>query len=124
MNVLFADDNPETRELFSLCFSLQGHVAHTADNGIEALKVVERNQEALDILILDHHMPQMTGLEVVAQLRERVELSCIPIILFTGTNKEEVESQANALGVRRVVYKPILPFELIATAQEVVEKAK
>lgn len=123
MHILFVDDTFETRDLFRLCFTLEGHTVETAHNGLEALRVIEQSASTLDVIIMDFHMPQMNGLEVVEQLQQREIMVQVPVILFTGDAPGKFESQAQELGVARVVYKPILPGELIAVAQQVVDEA-
>src|SRR6476469_4028802 len=103
MNILFVDDNFETTNLFRLCFTLQGHTAETAHDGLEALRIIAQKKNALDVIILDYHMPDMTGLEVVRQLRQMDDDSQVPVILFTGDTMGEFEKNARDLGVKRVV---------------------
>ena len=122
MHILFVDDTFETRDLFRLCFTLEGHTVETAHNGLEALRIIEQSAVAVDVIIMDYHMPGMSGLEVVQHLRQIENLSPTPIILFTGDAKGKFEHQAQELGVARVIYKPILPAELIAVAREVLEE--
>lgn len=123
MHVLFVDDTFETRDLFRLCFTLEGHTVETAHNGHEALRMIQQSAGHLDVIIMDQHMPQMTGLEVVQYLRQLTVPVCIPIILFTGDMPGMLETQAQTLGVARVLYKPILPADLIAQAREVAGEA-
>jgi CheY-like chemotaxis protein len=124
MHILFVDDTFETRDLFRLCFTLEGHTVTTAHNGLEAIQIIaqsttDQGSSTLDVIIMDFHMPQMTGLEVVQQLRQREGMACPPIILFTGDTKLDIENQAQELGVARITYKPMLPSQLIALALEV-----
>lgn len=122
MHLLFVDDTFETRDLFRLCFTLEGHTVDTAHNGPEALRIIQQSATQLDVIIMDQHMPQMTGMQVVEQLRQIENLPPIPIILFTGEMPGHLENEAETLGVAKVVYKPIMPGELIALAQEVANK--
>lgn len=122
MHLLFVDDTFETRDLFRLCFTLEGHTVDTAHNGPEALRIIQQNAPQIDVIIMDQHMPQMTGLEVVQNMRRIEELNPIPVILFTGEMPGHIEKEAESLGVAKVVYKPIMPGELISLAQEVANK--
>lgn len=64
-----------------------------------------------DCLILDHHMPQMTGLELVARLRaDGVRLR---IMLITGSSTPAIRARAAELGVAKVVEKPPAEGELM-----------
>ena len=56
-------------------------------------------------LILDHHMPKVTGLELLALLRE--EGLRLPVLLVTGSPSPEILARANTLGVERVLEKPV-----------------
>ena len=56
-----------------------------------------------DCLILDHHMPQMTGLELAARLREAGDK--VSILLITGSLSPLIVARAAQLGVERVVEK-------------------
>ena len=123
MNILFVDDNVETGTLFQLIFRLEGHQMEVAFNGCEALDILDNKAHAFDVIILDYHMPRMDGLDVVRQLKGRKTPIQIPIILFTGDAQTTLESQAQKLGVARVIRKPILPSELLAIAQDVVNAA-
>lgn len=62
-------------------------------------------------LILDHHMPQMTGLELVARLR--AEGKPTRIMLITGSSSPAIRARAAELGVAKVVEKPPAEDELL-----------
>lgn len=69
-------------------------------------------------------MPIMDGFEVAEQLRQREDLASIPVILFTGDARGTHEAKAQSSGIARVVYKPMIPFELMGIAQEIVNQSK
>ena len=63
-----------------------------------------QGQEGPVCLILDHHMPSMTGLDLAQKLREgHVDL---PILLITGSPSPAIVARAAQLGVERVLEKP------------------
>jgi CheY-like chemotaxis protein len=102
---------------------MEGHKAETAQDGAEALQMIELRANSLDAIIIDYNMPGMNGLEVVKKLRQREEkenLPRIPIILFTGDVEGKHEWRAQELGVARVLYKPLIPKELITITHDVV----
>jgi two-component system, LuxR family, response regulator FixJ len=63
-------------------------------------------------LILDHHMPKMTGLELVAQLRTAG--ACTPVLIVTGLPSPSTLARAAQLGVERVVSKPLRVDDLLS----------
>jgi FixJ family two-component response regulator len=65
-----------------------------------------------DCIILDHHMPQMTGLELVAQLRAAG--ADARIMLITGSSTPAIRARAAELGVVQVLEKPPAEDELLA----------
>ena len=62
-------------------------------------------------LILDHHMPAMTGLELAAHLREQGHR--FPILLITGSPSPAILARAAELGIERVLEKPPSEEELL-----------
>jgi CheY-like chemotaxis protein len=118
MHILFVDDTSETRDLFQLCFTAEGHAAQTAHSGQDALRVIEESAGQLDVIIMDYHMWGMTGLEVVRHLREMKDVPPIPVILYTSDENSSVDTEAEELGVVHVVRKPALPTQLIELARQ------
>lgn len=95
--VLLVDDDPSLADLMAnqlddLCeeFSIQ---VETDPNS--ALESVERAE--IDCIVSDHHMPQMTGLELLRYVREMDP--DLPFILFTARGSEEIASEAVSEGV-------------------------
>ena len=121
MHVLFVDDTLDVIEPLCLGFTHAGHQVETASDAFEALRVIARNADTLDVIILDYHMPTMSGTEAVQQLQQVKKFASIPVILFTGDKSSMIEDRARELGIARVVYKPMAPAELIALAQQVVK---
>jgi FixJ family two-component response regulator len=65
----------------------------------------------LDCLVVDQHMPGMTGLEVLAQMRAAG--ASLPVVLITGSVSPDLERRAAELGAR-VMVKPLVEDDLLA----------
>ncbi len=99
--VAIIDDDHAVRHSLRLFLEVLGHKVEAFASTVEFLSA-ELGRMAC--VILDHHMPQMTGLELAARLRE--EGNPIPILLITGAPSPAVLTQAAELGVDRVLEKP------------------
>jgi two-component system response regulator FixJ len=73
-------------------------------------------------LILDHHMPGMTGLDLVEQLRAGG--SAIPVMLITGSKSHAMLARAAALGVGKVLEKPVDEVELLDFVDEALASSR
>lgn len=84
------------------------HQVSTANNGIEALKILKNETlELPDIILLDFHMPKMNGLEFLAILKSDYSLKGIPtIVLTTSKNISDIED-CYKMGIAGYVSKPL-----------------
>ena len=112
--VLIADDDLEVRRGVVDCLRPLGLELHQAETGDEAVEIV-RTQIAtrpLHLLVLDMHMPGITGLEVLAQVSAIVsEIASIelPCIFYSGNAADDVERRALEAGARAFLHKPVEP---------------
>jgi two-component system, LuxR family, response regulator FixJ len=106
------DDDQAVRE--SLCFLLDvsGYPAAAFESAQDFL--VRYTRGSLAGLILDHHMPHITGLELVARLR--ADGDTMPILLITGAPSPAVMARARVLGIEQVIEKPPSEHELLRFA--------
>ena len=93
-----------------MALTLDGHSIECALDGKLALERVTAEPTAFDLIITDHHMPNMTGLEFVQQLREMKWPG--KIIVFSSELRPQVHAEYLDLQVDRVLPKPIFPSEL------------
>jgi CheY-like chemotaxis protein len=112
LRVLYADDMQQLRELITIVLGRDGHSVTGVPNGELALAKVKADLAAFDVLITDHHMPGMNGLELVSALRE----TAYPgrILVFSSEISETVDSAYRRLKVDHVLPKPIFPAQLRA----------
>jgi signal transduction histidine kinase len=103
--ILVVDDQPDHRKLLSLMLR-HSYSVQTADSGAQALLAASR-APAPDLILLDMMMPDMSGLEVLRQLRESNNTKNIPVIFVTGMPDEEREQKGLQLGAADYIHKPI-----------------
>ena len=120
--ILVVDDHPHTAELLARVLSQLGLQVHviSATSAHQALEYVKKG--AIDILITDMDMPEMTGLELIKKLQEHPAGSRIVSVLFTASHAPELETRARHLNVREVLHKPVHPERVCQIVNQVLEE--
>jgi len=119
MRILVVDDDPPSVKMISFLLREEGYDVISADNGIMALELVDR--EAPDLLILDVMMPQLDGFEVCKRIRQKGD---VPII-FLSAKGETVDKVAGLqIGADDYLAKPFEPAELLARVKAVARRAE
>ena len=105
LKVLVADDEKSTAK--AVCYILEqaGHKVDVVHDGQEALEILKASPDQYQILITDHRMLNMNGLELVEQLRKTKFRG--KIIVFTGYITEELENSYRELGITYFFNKPL-----------------
>ena len=106
--LLIVDDEIDIREFAKKFFAKRGIDVFTASGGVEALKIIDENQP--DLVLLDIQMEEINGIEVLKKLREAQ--NNIKVIMVTGAEDPKRINEANSLGVRGYVHKPLVLEEL------------
>jgi PAS domain S-box-containing protein len=114
MNILVAEDNELSAKVLEQLLIRKGHRVRLASNGREALAIAEEG--GFDLLILDVHMPELDGFQVVRAVREREEKAVghLPIIALTARSRKEDRERCLAAGMDDFLTKPVRPVELWA----------
>lgn len=116
--VLLIDDNPHGLPARKHVLELQGYRAITAGSGEEGLERFE--EQPVDCVVTDFRMPQMTGLEVLKQLRER--RPSVPVVILSGY-AARVGMTRESTGADAVIAKgPHEESELVRTIGRLVRK--
>ena len=108
--LLIADDNIDTCEILLRLLKRDGYEAVAVASGPEALLFLQTNKPSL--VILDHSMPGMDGLQVVEQMKRDPRLADVPIIMFTA-NDGPLRERALAAGVNAFVLKGSLDWSTL-----------
>lgn len=109
--VVVADDDAEWRVLLRYSLEQAGFQVLEASRGDVALVMVERQRP--DVIVLDHHMPGLNGLDVIAVLHRR--WPTLPIVLMSAFADPRIAEQALGLGASRYLDKP---FHMVALVTE------
>jgi CheY-like chemotaxis protein len=107
-SLFLIDDDEDDQLLFRDALQQidKGLAFLTADNGVEALKLLEPPQVFPDIIFLDLNMPVMNGFEFLAEVRKFDHLQQIPIVIFTTSSNPDHVLRTHALGARAFITKP------------------
>lgn len=102
---LVVDDSSAIRKVERKYLEEMGFEVLEAENGEEALKVVEENPD-IDIILLDWHMPVMNGYEFLVKLRSNPKWSNIKVMMVTTENQQKSVIDAIMAGANEYLMKP------------------
>jgi signal transduction histidine kinase/CheY-like chemotaxis protein len=108
--ILIVDDVPELLLLLKKLVARMGYCVETAPSAIEALEILKA--KPIDLLLTDWSMPEMSGGELIAEIKRQERLRDIPIIVLTGHDTDNERDAAAAVGCDRFLVKPIMRDEL------------
>ncbi|MDP9441864.1 MAG: response regulator transcription factor [Actinomycetota bacterium] len=115
--VLVVDDEPAVRELVAAVFRSAGFSVRCSPTAASALESLAA--DPLDLIILDLTLPDMDGLAVLREIRQR---SGVPIIVLTGRGAEPDRVLDFAVGADDYVPKPFSPRELVARSRSILRR--
>ena len=122
LTVLIVDDLPINRKLLSAQLQAEGHTVIAADNGAQALHVLERT--TVDLVISDILMPVMDGYRLCSQIRGSERLRDLPFIFYTATYTSPADEElCLQLGANKYLRKPVGVQELLAAIAEALESS-
>jgi CheY-like chemotaxis protein len=120
LRILAVDDDALMRNLLSDLLSIDGHRADVVASAADAIPLLLHHRYS--ILITDHMMPTMTGLELARDVRARG--FSLPILLLSSDAGPLLETFANQLGRAECLAKPFLIDGLRAAIERLVTSAK
>lgn len=118
MRVLIVDDDPPSLKMTAFLLSEEGYEVATADNGLDALRLVD--QQAPDLVILDVMMPGLDGLQVTQRIRRTMT---VPIIILSAKGETVDRVQGLDIGADDYLAKPFEPAELLARVRSVLRRS-
>ncbi len=102
--VLIVDDDSFARTILRLLFESEGYVCKEAENGALGLAMYEQYHP--DLIITDHNMPVLTGIEFLDRLGKKKQRKVPAVIVVTGNPSHDIKTRALQSGARAVLEKP------------------
>jgi DNA-binding response OmpR family regulator len=119
--ILVVDNNLDTRELTHLHLTTEGFVVVVASDSREGLYMAVAEQP--DLILTDISLPELSGIELVKQLRAEPQLDNVPILVLTGLGKEEMDLAIRA-GAHRAMNKPVHIDSLMDEVRELLRESE
>ena len=110
--VLLADDNRDAIDVLADLLRMDGHLVHTANDGIQAVDLAAQLQP--DVAVVDIGMPGLNGYQVAQQIRAQPWGGRILLIAATGWGRDDDRQKALAAGFNLHLTKPFDPQQLSA----------
>jgi DNA-binding response OmpR family regulator len=113
--VLYVDDEEALAGLAVRVLERAGYAAESYTNPAEALAAFSADPGAYALVMTDHNMPGMSGLDLAVKLHE--VRSEVPVLLFSGYVNDEIRAQAVVIGIKAILDKPTPMAELVAAVR-------
>jgi diguanylate cyclase (GGDEF)-like protein len=110
--IVIVDDAPEVRLHARMSLTAAGFGVHEAESGEGAIDLVRRVRP--DCVLLDMHMPGMSGLDVCRVLRAHVATRDVTVVMLTADGKAAEKAEAFALEADDYIVKPFVPRDLVS----------
>lgn len=112
------EDHAEIAELYQLKLQLDGYRVAVAPNGVEGLQMAKSLLP--DVILLDMHLPLLTGIDLLRALREDAQTRELPVVVFSDDDSPALIREAQQFNVLHYLIKAqLLPSRLSRTIGEV-----
>jgi len=101
--IVIVDDNLDSCRFLTRLLEFSGHIAVCVPPGRSAVEVIKRMSP--DLLLLDVMMPELSGIELLRLVRDEPHLQNLRVIMLSGVNDLEVQSEAFELGALDYIVK-------------------
>ena len=115
--ILIADDEADIRKILRLLLEKKGYTVAEASNGQDAVKKAREGD--IDLIIMDIMMPQLSGIEATAAIRE---FSTVPILFLTAKSLDSDKESAYISGGDDYIVKPFSSTELILKVESLIRR--
>jgi two-component system chemotaxis response regulator CheY len=114
--ILIVDDSIAIRQTVSMALRAAGFGMMQAADGKEGLAIVDANAN-IDLVICDINMPNMNGLEMLAQIRDKPGNEALKVLMLTTEAQTSLVKRAKELGAVGWIVKPFKSPQLVQTVE-------
>jgi two-component system sensor histidine kinase RpfC len=113
LNILVAEDNLVNQQVIKGILNNAGHKVRIANTGEQAIDILSKDLDSIDMTILDMNMPEISGIDVVKSLRFMDTSAKMPVIMLTADATPEAKTSSLEAGANLFLTKPINPKRLL-----------
>lgn len=119
--ILLVEDEKPISTMLEFALKKQGFDIIEAENWFEAEAIIE--SKSLDLLLIDWMLPEVSGIEIVKNLRSRKQFQSLPIIMLTARTEESYKIRGLEAGADDYITKPFSPHELVARIKALLRRS-
>ena len=120
IKILWTDDEVEALSSHIYFLQEKGYEIDTCSNGNDTIDLVRQN--SYDLIFLDEHMPGLSGIETLRQIREvRTD---IPVVMITKSEEEEIMESAIGSEIADYLIKPVKPNQVLLTIKKILDQRR
>ncbi|GGG98036.1 two-component system response regulator [Polaribacter pacificus] len=120
IEILWVDDEIDLLKAHVLFLEQKNYHTTTCTNGIDAIDLVSKNN--FDIVFLDEHMPGMTGLETLTEIKQLQPN--LPVIMITKSEEEAIMEEAIGSKIADYLIKPVNPHQILLSLKKNLDHSK
>lgn len=112
-HLLLVENDEFTRYMMREVILALGVEVEIATDGREGVELLQRRPDIFDLVLMDLHMPELSGVEATRMIRETTRLETLPIIAITADAAYHDDSVVQELGLNGFASKPVTPGQLL-----------
>lgn len=118
--ILIVDDNPKYLED---ALPMYGYEVAVATDGIQALKILSKASDSINLVLLDVMMPNMNGWDTLKAIRTNEKTKTLPVIMLTAVSEEQKVVSGLKIGADDYIVKPFILPNLLARIEAVLRRS-
>ncbi|MGA8007786.1 MAG: response regulator [Thiomonas sp.] len=116
--ILIVDDSASLRQVVNIALASAGYDVIEACDGVDALTKLDGRK--IHLIISDVNMPNMDGISLVKEIKQKADYKFTPIIMLTTESQDDMKAQGQAAGARAWVVKPFQPAQMLTAVSKLI----